>query len=82
MSLLCFAITSIILGALMIYIGKKGTRTLGIVLLIVGVVVSGVCWQLYSPNLALVFHGVVSLIGAIVGMVIAVVLFLVGFMLI
>ena len=85
--LLTFSIFMIFAGAFTSYFGTGKSRMVGVILLLVGVIVA-IAWlaaaQIYSyadPNLSLVIWGAfLSIIAAIAGAVIAVLVFLFAIM--
>jgi len=80
-SLICFAGSSVLGGLFMAYIGRGKTRTFGIVLSIIGVVAFGAFWLFFGTFLTIMLYGIVSIIGAIVGLGAAALLLLLCFML-
>jgi hypothetical protein len=79
--LLCFAAPSILLGIVAAFIGKSKVKVFGICLFAVGIAALGTFWLLYGSNWSIVFYGIVSLFGGIVGVAIAMFLLLAGFFL-
>jgi len=79
--LLCFAGPSILLGIVVAFIGKSKVKFFGIGLVAVGIAALGVFWLLYGSDWSIVFYGIVSLFGGIVGVAVAMFLLLAGFFL-
>ena len=88
MLMLVFAIGAIIAGLFTAYFGSGKSRAIGGVLLIIGLIVAlvfynfstGDLWGTAEWNWDIVKHGVVTVIGAIIGALIALGVFLAGIM--
>ncbi len=88
MCMLVFAIGTIIAGLFTAYFGSGKSRAIGAVLLLVGLIVgivfynygSGALWGNAEWNWELVKNGLSAVIGAIIGALIALGIFLAGIM--
>ncbi len=88
MLLLVFAIGTIIGGLFTIYFGSGRSRAIGAILFIIGLVVAlifynysgGEIWGNSAWNWEIVKKGIASLVGGIIGAIVAVGVFLAGIM--
>jgi len=86
--MLVFAIGTVIAGLFTAYFGSGKSRAIGAVLFIIGIIVgiifwnysSGAFWGSAEWDWGLVWNGISSVIGAIVGALIALGIFLAGIM--
>jgi len=88
MCMLVFAIGTVIAGLFTAYFGSGKSRAIGAVLLLIGIIVgvlfwnysSGALWGSAEWNWELVKNGISAVIGAIIGALIALGIFLAGIM--